>query len=329
MKARPEKLGPHRQPTQPASTQPSPPPEISLTFSLFSLVLECLDHSAKRPFYYCAPNDIWSLGVVLVNLTCGRNPWKQASNEDSTYRAYTRSQGFLKTILPLSDELNDILGRIFTPNPDHRITLTELKARIYACSHFTEQPAGSTQPSSPVPISPESTNNTYVNADPNVDYVFGPPSPAASSEGSMSDADGSICSSDDESLSSSSSCSSMDELDHHGDFCQDAAEAMTPPPQLEGHPLVIYEPEDVSISNFQEYVHCPGPIPEPVLQQPFLQQPGLQHPVPMPVLSSHASKIYFPAVWEWVGKYAQPVHVTHPVVPFHHQVPMFALQGCY
>ncbi|OAA58531.1 protein serine threonine kinase [Niveomyces insectorum RCEF 264] len=106
--------------------------------STFYMSPECLGQTdPSRPFYYCAPNDIWSLGVILVNLTCGRNPWKQASHEDSTYRAYTRNRGFLKTILPLTDELDDILARIFNPNPDQRITLSELKQRILACPRFT------------------------------------------------------------------------------------------------------------------------------------------------------------------------------------------------
>ena len=42
-------------------------------------------------YYASSANDVWSLGVILVNLTCGRNPWKQASFDDSTYRAFTRS----------------------------------------------------------------------------------------------------------------------------------------------------------------------------------------------------------------------------------------------
>lgn len=62
--------------------------------STFYMSPECLDPSARKPFYMCAPNDVWSLGVILVNLTCGRNPWKQASFQDSTYRAYTTSQDF-------------------------------------------------------------------------------------------------------------------------------------------------------------------------------------------------------------------------------------------
>jgi serine/threonine protein kinase len=105
--------------------------------STFYMSPECLDHSTRKPFYMCAPNDVWSLGVVLVNLTCGRNPWKQASLDDSTYRAFTRHPGYLKSILPITDELNDILTAIFTANPEQRITLPELKRRILACGQFT------------------------------------------------------------------------------------------------------------------------------------------------------------------------------------------------
>lgn len=105
--------------------------------STFYMSPECLDQSSRKPSYRCAPNDIWSLGVILVNLTCGRNPWKQASVEDSTYRAFTRNRNFLKTILPLSDELNDILGMIFERNPEDRITIGQLKRRISECNHFT------------------------------------------------------------------------------------------------------------------------------------------------------------------------------------------------
>lgn len=104
--------------------------------STFYMSPECLDQSRKSP-YRCAPNDIWSLGVILVNLTCGRNPWKQASVEDSTYKAFSRNRRFLKTILPLSDELNDILGMVFERNPEERITIGQLKGWIFECHHFT------------------------------------------------------------------------------------------------------------------------------------------------------------------------------------------------
>ncbi|MCO5610614.1 hypothetical protein L7F22_064853 [Adiantum nelumboides] len=47
--------------------------------------------------YDTAANDVWSLGVILVNLICGRNPWKQATMSDETFREYLRTQTFSST----------------------------------------------------------------------------------------------------------------------------------------------------------------------------------------------------------------------------------------
>ncbi|CAG8492801.1 9717_t:CDS:2 [Paraglomus brasilianum] len=87
--------------------------------------------------YSTAANDIWSLGVILINLTCGRNPWKQACLRDETFAAFLWDQDFLKTILPLSDELNSILKDVFRIDPLARISLDELRARILKCRQFT------------------------------------------------------------------------------------------------------------------------------------------------------------------------------------------------
>ncbi|KAG9234197.1 putative negative regulator of sexual conjugation and meiosis, partial [Amylocarpus encephaloides] len=133
---------------------PSPPSPTNCP----PFCLECLDQSSRKPSYRCAPNDVWSLGVILVNLTCGRNPWKQASEEDSTYRAFKKDRNFLKTILPLSDELNEILGMIFESNPVDRITVSELKNLIFHCRTFTAPPQPQphlqlqTPPQSPVSV---------------------------------------------------------------------------------------------------------------------------------------------------------------------------------
>jgi len=98
--------------------------------------------------YDSAANDIWSLGVILVNLTCGRNPWKRASVEDPTFRAYRRDRNFLKTILPISNELSLILQRIFEVDPQRRISLNELYSAIFHCRSF----ARTTLPESPVEL---------------------------------------------------------------------------------------------------------------------------------------------------------------------------------
>ena len=117
--------------------------------------IECQQSNPPRSACYAsAPNDVWSLGVILVNLTCGRNPWKRASMEDSTFRAFMRDRNFLQTILPISNGLNRILQRIFEVNPKHRISLDELREHIMCCPQLGLETVPSSQPLTP-PYSPE------------------------------------------------------------------------------------------------------------------------------------------------------------------------------
>ncbi|KAJ4221573.1 Serine/threonine protein kinase [Fusarium solani] len=281
--------------------------------STFYMSPECLDPSARKPYYMCAPNDVWSLGVILVNLTCGRNPWKQASFQDSTYRAYAGSKDFLKTILPLSDELNEILGRIFEPNPEQRITLNELRTRIMACSRFT-MPAVS--PPTP-PASPDHTTE-YVSTEDAIidDYDYDSPlSPASSSD-------------DEGSLTSSGS--TIDDLDD--DFDQERQMPQTPP-EYAPHAFDPEEPKEHQlIYHSQEFVpqKYSGPVPVPV-QVPVAipPQPMLCQPVPVPIQAPcQQHKSYFP-IWDMV-KYVQHVPILQHHIPFHQQVPfMPTFQGCY
>jgi serine/threonine protein kinase len=267
--------------------------------------------------------------VILVNLTCGRNPWKQASYEDSTYRAYTRSQDFLKTILPLTDELNDILGRIFTRNPDQRITLAELRTKILACPQFTIPAMPATNIESP------QDSLEYVECEDAIveDYDYESPlSPATSSD------DGSTCSSDDGSLASS--VSTIDDLDD--EFLQEQQQDMSPQDYPSPHPHA-FEPEEVQTAFYptQEYVpqHYAGPVPLSIpVQVPVASLPiPVPMPEPMPIqvpaqvpvqLANCAPKGYFLNWWDIV-KYVQHAPAIHPHVPFHHQVPFPAIQGCY
>ena len=287
--------------------------DTQLTCFLF-FSSECLDPSARKPYYLCAPNDVWSLGVILVNLTCGRNPWKQASFQDSTYRAYAGSKDFLKTILPLSDELNDILGRIFEPIPEQRITLPELRSMIMSCSMFTVPPM------SAVPTPPASPNHIteYVSSEDAIidDYDYDSPLSPASS-----DDEGSLTSSD----------STIDDLDD--EFEQERQMPQTPP-EFAPH---TFDPEEHKehqlIYHSQEFVpqKYSGPVPVPVAVPP---QPMLCQQVPMPIQAQVPvqapcqPKSYFP-IWDMV-KYVQQVPMLQHHVPFHQQVPfMPTFQGCY
>lgn len=117
--------------------------------STFYMSAECQAPAPNAASCYASgPNDVWSLGVILVNLTCGRNPWKRASVEDPTFRAYLKDSRFLSSILPLSPELDRILRRIFECNPARRITIPELRKLILRCPRFTTH---STLPPTPPP----------------------------------------------------------------------------------------------------------------------------------------------------------------------------------
>ena len=120
--------------------------------------------------------------MILVNLTCGRNPWKRASIEDATFRAYLRNSRFLSSILPLSPELDVILRRIFDCDPTKRISVEELRELVLRCPQFTTQ--SSILPPSP-PCEPEYTPQvafgkgpTYVEPFQRLPYTPAPSPPA-------------------------------------------------------------------------------------------------------------------------------------------------------
>ncbi|KAF7728545.1 hypothetical protein EC973_005949 [Apophysomyces ossiformis] len=90
--------------------------------------------------YVSATNDIWSLGIILINLAAGRNPWRQASLKDETFRAYIEDPDLLYRLLPISRELNHILKRMLAVDPLDRMSLDEIRQRIKRCRYFTRTP---------------------------------------------------------------------------------------------------------------------------------------------------------------------------------------------
>lgn len=109
--------------------------------STFYLSPECQGGLFERVDRYSTEmNDIWSLGVILVNLTCGRNPWRQACPNDETFRAFVGNPDFLRTILPISRATNHILKGLFALDPAHRTPLSELRRQVMAVETFTMTP---------------------------------------------------------------------------------------------------------------------------------------------------------------------------------------------
>jgi serine/threonine protein kinase len=122
---------------------------------VLTVCTECGQHLPYAQ-YATAPNDVWSLGVVLINLVSGRNPWKAASSSDTTFRAFLKDGNFLSTILPISPELNDILRQVFECDPRRRISLSEFRDLILACPRLTNT----------LPLSPPPSPYAYVDTVP-------------------------------------------------------------------------------------------------------------------------------------------------------------------
>jgi serine/threonine protein kinase len=111
--------------------------------------LECIAEGEPRLKYSSKQTDVWSMGVILVNMISGRNPWRYATIDDSCFQAYLLDNNFLFKVLPISTEANAIIKRIFTIDPLCRITLHQLKEEIDRVGTFFrtyQAPAKVTQP---------------------------------------------------------------------------------------------------------------------------------------------------------------------------------------
>ncbi|KAK7052873.1 hypothetical protein VNI00_004192 [Paramarasmius palmivorus] len=97
---------------------------------------ECIGKESYRTHYSPRLNDIWSLGVILVNLITARNPWCFAVSSDEHFSHYLQDEDFIRQLLPISDGANRILKRIFELNPLHRITIPHLRKEILALKTF-------------------------------------------------------------------------------------------------------------------------------------------------------------------------------------------------
>lgn len=127
------------------------PPERLISIKAENPSKKSLTSSSKCPFdhgnqtswdissqnFPAEAGDLWSLAIILINLTCTRNPWMKACEIDNTYKAYLKNKKILKEILPISDELYEILCLCLEKDPFKRITLFQLRELVIQCQSFT------------------------------------------------------------------------------------------------------------------------------------------------------------------------------------------------
>lgn len=80
--------------------------------------------------YSTRHSDIWSLGVIIVNIITGLTMWRSASKTDEAFNQFLCDPDIIRSTHPLSKGAADIIKRIFVVNPLERITLSELREEI-------------------------------------------------------------------------------------------------------------------------------------------------------------------------------------------------------
>jgi len=160
---------------------------------------------------------------------------------------------FLRSILPLSPELDAILGRVFEFNPAKRIRIPELRELIMRCPRFTTTKSAAPTPLPSPPFRPtEYTRDAMFNgcfqpnAIPNValpapvyntpvmDLPYTQPSFSSGSSNSDNDSVFSSCSS----VSSTSSTSSYTRVSQKPAPCGAPSTYVSPPPSTWFNPFI-------------------------------------------------------------------------------------------
>ncbi|KAJ3119005.1 hypothetical protein HK100_000481 [Physocladia obscura] len=127
--------------------QPVPPPARSLP----------VPPGVINGGYSPVANDVWALGVILLNLLFGKNPWFEAHMTDAIFSAYAISNpNVLRQQFNLTIQFDAVLRRVFELDPRRRCSVKELKILVESISKFVEDEPHTG--SGPIPISQISRN---------------------------------------------------------------------------------------------------------------------------------------------------------------------------
>lgn len=112
-----------------------------LNMDEFSTDRKCQTELAAK-YLATLPGDVWSLGILFINITCSRNPWPIANINDrhEVFSNYIlNNHELLRAILPILRQFNVLLNEIFHLNPNQRISLEALRIRIASCDFFHDR----------------------------------------------------------------------------------------------------------------------------------------------------------------------------------------------
>ncbi|KAI7902665.1 kinase-like domain-containing protein, partial [Cokeromyces recurvatus] len=84
--------------------------------------------------YDASASDVWSLGILLLALMFGRNPWQEASSADPAFAEYKKCPRMLKNQLfpELSTATYRLLSSVLSINGSDRPSVSEFKEQFLA-----------------------------------------------------------------------------------------------------------------------------------------------------------------------------------------------------
>ncbi|KAJ3208440.1 hypothetical protein HDU82_002489 [Entophlyctis luteolus] len=87
--------------------------------------------------YPPAACDVWSLGVMLVNLLFAKNPWFEAHPSDAIFLAFAeKNPNILRQQFNLSPHFDSLLRRCFDLDPRRRCSVQDLKVLVETMPRF-------------------------------------------------------------------------------------------------------------------------------------------------------------------------------------------------
>ncbi|KAF5356393.1 hypothetical protein D9758_009497 [Tetrapyrgos nigripes] len=104
---------------------------------------ECIgkEFGFGRDAYSTMHNDIWALGIILINLITARSPWKQASTKDYHFNHFLNNNPWLLESLPISSSVFALLMQILQIQPSERLdSIPEIRRTLLAIQTLYASP---------------------------------------------------------------------------------------------------------------------------------------------------------------------------------------------
>ena len=113
-------------------------PRYALFHYLIDTLLKLLAESLvpHHAPYSTVKGDVWALGCILAEMIGNIRPWSSASPEDRDYSGYLMEHATLLDVLPVSDAAYSLLVQIFSPIPECRPSLDQLRKWVLSIDTF-------------------------------------------------------------------------------------------------------------------------------------------------------------------------------------------------